>query len=610
MIKPSQSVTILIIILIAASVFNPVFSQPKPDKKIDSLKTAISKHPAKDSILAGYQILLGHLIIRTDLSLAMKVTDEAIETSRACNWENGIYTALRQKGAIYYEMSEFDQAINYQLLALKEIEKAQNVPLAKQKKFAIGIYINIANSYTGTRQYDKSLEYGLKALPLTKELKEDYLEAVSYLSIGLVYLDKGTLDKAGYYLDSSYYVAQKFNYSAVKPLYYNDKGEVLTKRGKYSEAIKLFQKGIMYADSLGDILSKISCLAATGEAYFYLKDYTQAEKNTKNALLLAQQSQVLQREFESHELLSRIYQKENRPVDALESYKKYIVLRDSSIGVEKKLEISRREMQYETDKKETLSKAEIQRQKIIKNTIVAGSAILLILVLAIFFFYKKRRDAVLVQKELEFKAQVSDIEMKVLRLQLNPHFIFNSLNSISNYISKNDTKTADYFLAKFASLMRSTLESSEEKEISLTDELKMIELYIQLEAARMNNKFTYQIEVAKDINPDTTFVPPLILQPFVENSIWHGLAEKGGEGHIRIEVTRDNTLLNCVVTDDGIGRSAKPKSGKKSFGFKITADRIALLNKLKNTNASVHLVDLEKGTRVEVKLPFETEAGL
>ncbi len=129
---------------------------------------------------------------------------------------------------------------------------------------------------------------------------------------------------------------------------------------------------------------------------------------------------------------------------------------------------------------------------------------------------------------------------------------------------------------------------------------------MQLEAARMDNKFTYQIEVADDIDPETTLFPPLILQPFIENSIWHGMAGKDGQGHILIKITRENSLLNCVVSDDGVGRSAAgDKPAKKSFGIKITRERIALINKQKKTNASVDLVDMDKGTRVEIKLPFE-----
>ncbi len=154
--------------------------------------------------------------------------------------------------------------------------------------------------------------------------------------------------------------------------------------------------------------------------------------------------------------------------------------------------------------------------------------------------------------------------------------------------------------------MRGILENSEEREISLADELRMLELYMQLEASRLGGKFTYDIRIDEDIDAQRVLVPPLILQPFVENSIWHGIAGREGEGRITVEVTRENDMLNCLVEDDGVGRHNGVKHiGKKSYGMSITRDRIDMLNKLKNANASVNIIDLQQGTRVEVKLPLD-----
>src|SRR5205085_3446168 len=180
-------------------------------------------------------------------------------------------------------------------------------------------------------------------------------------------------------------------------------------------------------------------------------------------------------------------------------------------------------------------------------TTIIGSRILFIAAIASFIFYKRKRDAVEKQHEAEFKTEVSDTEMKALRAQMNPHFIFNSLNSISDYISKNNIPEADKFLSKFAKLMRLILENSERKEIPLQDDLKALELYMQLEALRMNNKFIHCIEVDKAIDASSTLVPPLILQPFVENSIWHGIANKEGKGKITITIKKEgDEMISCI----------------------------------------------------------------
>jgi LytS/YehU family sensor histidine kinase len=159
--------------------------------------------------------------------------------------------------------------------------------------------------------------------------------------------------------------------------------------------------------------------------------------------------------------------------------------------------------------------------------------------------------------------------------------------------------------------MRLILENSRYQEVPLEKDLKALELYIQLESLRMNNSFTYSIHVDKSVDPEVTLIPPLILQPFVENAIWHGLQHKKGNGMIRIEIIKIDNMISCIVEDNGIGRSKaleiKPakKSQGESLGIKITDARIEIINRLKKTSATVKLADLNEGVRVEVMLPLE-----
>jgi LytS/YehU family sensor histidine kinase len=271
-------------------------------------------------------------------------------------------------------------------------------------------------------------------------------------------------------------------------------------------------------------------------------------------------------------------------------------------------------LQAAHEKKALVAAAEISRQSTIKKSIALGSFLLFTSALVSFSFYKKRRDAKQKQQEAEFKTEVADTEMKALRAQMNPHFIFNSLNSISDYINKNDTSSADRYLGKFAKLMRMILENSEQKEVPLADDLKALELYMQLEALRLNNKFSYEIKVDASLDQAATLVPPLILQPFAENSIWHGIAKKEGPGRITIYIKReDDGMINCIIEDDGIGReqsailkSAQGEKGNNSVAIKMTQARINIINKVKNSRAAVELFDLAQGLRVEVKLPLST----
>lgn len=226
----------------------------------------------------------------------------------------------------------------------------------------------------------------------------------------------------------------------------------------------------------------------------------------------------------------------------------------------------------------------------------------------LYLFYKNRIQNLKNQKSYEEK--IKDAEMKTLRSQMNPHFVFNTLNSINSYIIQNKTNLASDYLTTFSKLMRSILDLSKHESISLEKELKTLTLYLELEALRLEHKFDYSITVDTAIDQEFIKIPPLIIQPFVENAIWHGLHAKKESGIIDINVreTEEDVLL-ISITDDGIGRKAaaltKNKNTEhKSYGIAITIERLQLLNP-KN---QVQIIDLYAddqtalGTKVELTL--------
>lgn len=214
------------------------------------------------------------------------------------------------------------------------------------------------------------------------------------------------------------------------------------------------------------------------------------------------------------------------------------------------------------------------------------------------------------------RQKMREVEMQALRAQMNPHFIFNCLNSINRYIVKSDQATASLYLTRFAKLIRLILDNSNSKNVVLSNELEALRLYIEMESLRFSQKFSYQIEVDSNVNPDSIEVPPLIIQPFVENAIWHGLLHKteGGHLHIHLKMLREN-MLQCTVEDNGIGRrkarelKSKSATTRKSLGMQLTEDRLSLLNQHAQLNSSIDIVDLSgpdgeaAGTRVILKIP-------
>jgi ligand-binding sensor domain-containing protein/putative methionine-R-sulfoxide reductase with GAF domain len=219
----------------------------------------------------------------------------------------------------------------------------------------------------------------------------------------------------------------------------------------------------------------------------------------------------------------------------------------------------------------------------------------------------------------ETERQTAEMEMQALRAQMNPHFMFNSLNSINNFILKNDPENASQYLTRFSRLMRLILDNSREEWVLLENEIKALELYIEMEAIRFDNVFEHTIKTALDVNTSAVMVPPMIVQPYVENAIWHGLLHRKEPGSkLLVDIWKKEEKLFIKVEDNGVGRQeaqllkGKFNSHKKSHGMRITAKRLDMVNKIYKVDAKVHIEDLKyqegksAGTSVTLEMKYKT----
>lgn len=216
---------------------------------------------------------------------------------------------------------------------------------------------------------------------------------------------------------------------------------------------------------------------------------------------------------------------------------------------------------------------------------------------------------------IAYNKELAEVELKALRAQINPHFIFNSLNSINNFILKNETKKASRYLVKFSQLVRNILNNSTSTYITLAEELKTIELYMLIEGMRFNEQFSYQIDISNQINTSTISIPSLLLQPYVENAIWHGLLHKEGEKHIKIDIQKINEeTVSISIEDNGIGRIKAKEieqqmQHRRSFGMQIGEDRLKLIQQSSGKLAAVEVIDCYNsqheatGTTIRIVIP-------
>lgn len=555
-------------------------------------------------------------------------------------------------GLIYQYNDEYKKALGYHQKAFELFVKIKN------EKLGLTALNSVGACYTNLNDYKKALNCYFQVLKIAETQNNESEMGLASGNIGLVFKRIGNFEKAYAYFEKAIAIYSKINDMRNLINTYQSYGTAKDSDNDQKGAIKLYEKGLRLATKPEYDNLKYDLINSLGIAYLAQKNYEKAigflkqssvyyrenenrrklsianfyyaealteapdetlRKNDINpsekyniAIALLKQKMKIDKEIETpeslmytKELLAKVYEKTGNYKNAIDEFKDFQRLKDSLANSENREEAIKKEMQYEADKKETLAKAEIGKQKVIRNAIIAISLIVLIAGVFLFLGFRKRQRIRLEQKEILLKAEISETELKALRAQMNPHFIFNALNSIADYINKNDARSADYYLGKFAKLMRGILENSEEKEIPLSEELKMLEFYMDLESLRFKNKFNYEVKIADDINPENVLIPPLILQPFVENSILHGLEKKESDGKITIHIDKTEDLLKCTIEDNGIGRKNPNENLGKSYGVKLTRERIALFEKSKNSDSGVFYTDLEAGTRVELRLPLE-----
>src|SRR5690606_2081796 len=492
-------------------------------------------------------------------------------------------------GLVYKNLQDYDPALRYQQEALDLYEKIGNLSGAAR---ALG---NLATLYDLTGKPERAIDYYLQALTMNEKLGDNRRIASDYTNLGAVNL--GMSDYAA-----------AIDYLAKGLTYYrrtNDKANTALALLELSQAIKA---------------APVSVLQKKGYNPTRLVE-TMLDLQL-SALKLAEESGSLRQQQQAWHALSLTYELSNRIPDAYAAFKKHVIFKDSIYNETNRRELIQKQAQFDYEKKEALLTAafeqekalaemELQRQKSLRNFTAAGLIFFLLATVGGVFLYKKKRDAEERQKESEFDAMEAEVEMKALRAQMNPHFIFNSLNSISHFILTRNLQEADYYLSKFAKLIRQIFENSEYKEVPLADDLQVLQTYMLLEAARMDKKFSYTIQIDPEIDPDNVLVPPLLLQPFVENSIWHGFQALHGQGKIEISVNKEADNIHISIEDNGVGRKqvvASVLNGKRqaraSMGVKITQERLNILSKLKNAEAKMELIDLQQGLRVDLKLPL------
>ncbi len=548
---------------------------------------------------------------------ALELYNSAIEKANKNADFYNLVSLLNNRGNVLLRLGDIDGAIaDYEqaIIQLGKVPRKGQLP---------SLMLNLGNIYHQTNQYDQAQYYYKKAFNEAAGMNNMQVMARALLNQSLMF----DLTKQS---DSAYLSIQKalsLDYVSTNPelntIAINMFGNHLLKAGKYEAAEEALLKAYQLATENNLPIELAKANQALGSLYYSIENYHLAKKHLEESLKLNQESGNLDLQMKNLLSLSQVYEEMADFSEALNYHKQYFVLYDSLFNAEKQEQVTQvegrlnlrlKEEQLENQRLQLEKKNEellMQRARISYVIVIA----LLIIVLVVILYNRKQIKSS--RNQLKLEQDQLETEHRLLRAQMNPHFMFNALNSIQAFISENNTMQAEIFLSKFARLMRYYLDSSSKSYVTMEEELAGITLNIELEKLRMNNSFDFEIAIDPAIEAEEVDIPPMLAQPFIENAIKHGLRTKQDQGLLKIQFELyDAHTMKCIIEDNGIGRKAANQSTNKSStheskGINITQKRLASIWKNSYKADLLKIIDLSdekntpKGTRVEIIYPFK-----
>lgn len=532
--------------------------------------------------------------------------------------------------------------------------EASNLFLANGDTAKAGdVLLNLGMEYVNQGHYEEALKVKLKALEFRVACGDSTNISFYFQQIGEVYKELKLPEKWKFYLETAAQLAGNEKYSRLKTRIsiLNDLGGIYADEGSYSQALEAYQQMIDLSINNNYPNGVATANSNLVEVYFALNDPTKALEVARNAYQMSRNGGSIYRQLAATENIAACYKKlgnytqarffynevlnninikdysdiylatlkglaftESKLGDHSEAYKRLIEfqqLNDSISNLEVKKNISLLETKFQTKEKEQqillLSTQNLLQQEQLKRErlyFLLGILILVLLAMFIFMLLRQNRLRNL-QKSLV-------LEQKLLRSQMNPHFIFNALSAIQMVILNGESHAASSYLGNFALLMRSVLKSSREEWISLTDEISILSNYLELQKLRFEELMSYTLEIDEPIDTDFILVPPMLIQPFLENAIEHGICKTDKGGRVEVQIQEKNNQIVATIMDNGPGlKPSRPKAEEHiSYGYSIFKERILNLNKRLNMPIVYEIIDRktlspsQNGLIVVIKIPI------
>lgn len=539
---------------------------------------------------------------------AINCYKKSIEIELTINYQKGLAVSYNGLSILLQEIGRIEEALDYSYKALKLYESLND------KEGLAESYTRLGTFYFQIEEdYKKSLFYYKKS----KELRLDTLDyrrlGHSYRDIGDCYTYLNKYDSAAFMYDSSMYYHQMMNDTYGKSLTLTNQGYLHEVTGDLRKSVQFYREALSLVEINDSPLSYASLHNNLASMFLMLNQRDSAELYAKIALKVAEEISNIQQIINSSSILMETFEKKGDFKNAFKMSALNAKMKDSIFNEKTILNNSRKHAKYEYEKKalaDSLAQQKVlasknaeiitQKAKNRTNIILVSSALGILILLGVFYYW--------LQKNKNEK-QVMVLKNQALRLQINPHFFFNALNSINKYIGNNEPIQAKSYLSKFAKVMRLSLESVQEDVVSLEQEIEFLINYLEIEKLQHKN-FEYEISVDPNIDAAEIAIPPIIIQPYVENSILHGFINKteDNKGCLKVSFTKEGKNLRIIISDDGVGveqtiKTKSESSKHKSLALSITQKRLNAFSR-KKVRVNISANQECGGTNIEFLTPI------
>lgn len=504
-------------------------------------------------------------------------------------------------GQIFRKQDITAVAIDYFHKALKISDAVGNL---KSSSYTLN---TLGTTHILQKDYDRAMNYFQLSNEIASQRDDMRTLAYNYGCMGEIFLIKEQVDSAMYYLLKSRDLLLETDSDKGMGVAEHLIGRAYLAKKDYKSAQQQFELALTYHLKNKDIRYQSYCNIYLAKGAIALNNYEAAKTYLDLAKLQATKINSLKNLMEAHACYAKLYKETNKWENAYNALEQSHYYADSILNEKSNKTIQALEIGFETKKKEQkielLAVANELKNQRLRVGFVLIVVLSIVVLMTLYILHIKRKQAELKQNNLQ---------QKVLRTQMNPHFIFNVLGSIQNFMLQNDTRKASNFLSLFASLMRNTLHNSAVETISLTEEINMLKNYIELEQMHKEDKFDYEIHLDQDLETDFIFIPPMLIQPFIENAIKHGFESLGRKGLLWIKIIDKSDWIEFIIQDNGTGIVQKNSNleNHQSMAMKIFEERRKLIEQKYKIDFKFEMINLHdtnptlSGIKVTIDIPI------